>query len=97
MESILHNGSSKIKKKTRNTKHGERNFLCGCNKAYKSYPALYLHIKRKHEGIKPENTISTKTIDPVKKARTHTGRPHKVILFDILCFITHILANTRYR
>lgn len=25
-----------------------RDFLCGCGKAYLSYPALYTHIKFKH-------------------------------------------------
>lgn len=32
---------------------GERNYLCGCRKAYLSYPALYTHVKNKHDGIFP--------------------------------------------
>lgn len=32
---------------------GERNYLCGCNKAYLSYPALYTHVKNKHGGMFP--------------------------------------------
>ena len=32
---------------------GERNYLCGCNKAYLSYPALYTHVKNKHGGVFP--------------------------------------------
>jgi hypothetical protein len=30
-----------------------RDFLCGCGKRYLSYPALYTHIKTKHEGRQP--------------------------------------------
>lgn len=66
--------SHKIKK-TRNTKDGERNHICGCGKAYKSYPALYLHIQRKHDSQKPENTISVETVAKKKPDNTHTGRP----------------------
>ena len=32
---------------------GARNYLCGCGKAYLSYPALYTHVKNKHTGIFP--------------------------------------------
>lgn len=27
--------------------------MCGCRKAYLSYPALYTHVKNKHEGVFP--------------------------------------------
>jgi hypothetical protein len=27
-----------------------RNFSCSCGKSYLSYPALYTHIKTKHNG-----------------------------------------------
>lgn len=27
--------------------------MCGCNKAYLSYPALYTHVKNKHGGVFP--------------------------------------------
>ena len=30
-----------------------RDYLCGCGKRYLSYPALYTHIKTKHDGIQP--------------------------------------------
>ena len=33
-------------------------YSCGCGKVYKSYPALYTHIRTKHDGIKPEGTIT---------------------------------------
>ncbi len=29
----------------------DRPFECSCKKSYKSYPALYTHIKNKHNGI----------------------------------------------
>lgn len=43
------------KKKNRRPRSaaGERNYLCGCNKAYLSYPALYTHVKNKHGGVFP--------------------------------------------
>jgi hypothetical protein len=46
---------SKLSKKKRRPRSaaGERNYLCGCGKAYLSYPALYTHVKNKHDGIFP--------------------------------------------
>ena len=40
------------KKKTRRTRKDEdgRDFTCPCGKSYLSYPALYTHIKTKHQG-----------------------------------------------
>jgi len=31
----------------------ERNYICVCGKRYLSYPALYTHIKNKHQGKAP--------------------------------------------
>lgn len=36
-----------------------RDYQCGCGKRYLSYPALYTHIKTKHEGKQPEGTLKT--------------------------------------
>lgn len=36
-----------------------RDFMCGCGKRYLSYPALYTHIKTKHEGRQPEGTLKS--------------------------------------
>lgn len=36
-----------------------RDFQCGCGKRYLSYPALYTHIKTKHEGVQPQGTLKT--------------------------------------
>lgn len=49
------NGMTKKEKKIRRPRSaaGERNYLCGCNKAYLSYPALYTHVKNKHGGVFP--------------------------------------------
>jgi hypothetical protein len=40
------------KKRIRRTKKNDvgRDFLCPCGKSYLSYPALYTHIKNKHNG-----------------------------------------------
>lgn len=43
---------SKKKRRPRSSA-GERNYFCGCGKAYLSYPALYTHVKNKHDGIFP--------------------------------------------
>ena len=46
--------SRDLKKKRRpRSAAGDRNYLCGCGKAYLSYPALYTHVKNKHDGIFP--------------------------------------------
>ena len=34
-----------------------RNYTCGCGKSYLSYPALYTHLKQKHDGKQPHGTI----------------------------------------
>ena len=47
------------KRRTRSAA-GERNYVCGCGKAYLSYPALYTHVKNKHEGTFPEGSIVKK-------------------------------------
>ena len=46
----------------------ERKFGCPCGKWYLSYPALFTHVKQKHEGKPPGALIKPKT----DKAR---GRP----------------------
>lgn len=43
---------SKRKRRPRSSA-GERNYFCGCGKAYLSYPALYTHVKNKHDGVFP--------------------------------------------
>lgn len=44
------------KKKRARANVGDRNYTCGCGKAYLSYPALYTHIKTKHDGVTPSGT-----------------------------------------
>lgn len=41
---------------------GERNYSCGCSKAYLSYPALYTHVKNKHNGIFPIGSHSRRKL-----------------------------------
>lgn len=31
----------------------DRNYKCSCGRSYLSYPALYTHIKTKHDGKVP--------------------------------------------
>lgn len=48
----LNNEKNKKKRRPRSAA-GAWNYLCGCGKAYLSYPALYTHVKNKHTGIFP--------------------------------------------
>jgi hypothetical protein len=55
--SVSQGGNHKHKHKRR-SKHDDqgRDYRCGCTKKYLSYPALYTHIKTKHNGITPKGT-----------------------------------------
>ena len=55
---------ARSKRRSKNDNVG-RTYSCGCNKSYLSYPALYTHIKQKHNGVAPEGT---------NNAQFHTGR-----------------------
>ena len=55
----------------------DREYKCGCGKTYLSYPALYTHIKNKHNGKTPEGTTANQK--PNDKCR---GRPRKNILLN---------------
>ena len=61
----------KMKRRSKNDQEG-RDFACGCGKTYLSYPALYTHIKTKHDGKFPEGTTS-----PPSKNSKGRGRPRK--------------------
>jgi hypothetical protein len=50
----------KSKRRTRNESNEDRNYSCGCGKSYLSYPALYLHLRNKHEGRAPDGTLLPK-------------------------------------
>jgi len=73
--------SVKIQKKARNESDGDKNFICGgCERGYKSYPALYLHVKRKHNGIIPPNTQTLRAARPALHISVQPGRPNKVYI-----------------
>jgi len=55
----------------------KRDFICGCGRSYVSYPAIYLHIKNKHNSIRPPDTIIPENDEKEKVKR---GRP-KVLEF----------------
>ena len=46
-----------------------RDFSCGCGKRYLSYPALYTHIKTKHDGVQPQGTQKTGYTTVIKKPK----------------------------
>jgi len=76
--SNLQLSSLKITKEPKKDSKDSMTFMCGgCPKRYKSYPALYLHIKRKHQGVRPPNTKIAKPTQPTFVANAQTGRPSK--------------------
>lgn len=63
---------TKQKRRSKNDSNG-RDYVCGCGKTYLSYPALYTHIKTKHNGKMPVGTNANQ----VQNGRGR-GRPRKV-------------------
>ena len=68
-----------------------RDYLCGCGKRYLSYPALYTHIKTKHDGKQPEGTLKTGT-NPITK-RTKVKLEEET-LKAIIAFFSDFELNT---
>lgn len=69
--------AAQAKKRRAKGEAGEGNYVCGCGKAYLSYPALYTHIKTKHDGITPSGTTQPQT-----SSKSGRGRPKvKRLLF----------------
>ena len=68
----------------------ERDYKCGCGKKYYSYPALYTHIKTKHDGKTPEGTNANQIQNG--KGR---GRPRKNFLTNEDAFIRRKRENNR--
>ena len=67
---------TKQKRRSKNDCIG-RDYVCGCGKTYLSYPALYTHIKTKHNGKTPEGTNANQ----VQSGRGR-GRPRKNFLLS---------------
>jgi len=61
----------KSKRRTRNDL-SDRDYKCGCGKMYLSYPALYTHVKQKHEGCAPDGTTA-----PCSRLGKTRGRPKR--------------------
>lgn len=77
--------SIKIQKRPLPIPPGKRNYICGgCEKSYKSYPALYLHIKRKHDGQKPQGTCTRKSLVLAPEEKVSTVKPQKVIILVLV-------------
>lgn len=74
--------SNKIKKRVKNNLAEPQHFVCGeCNKAYKFYPGLYLHIKSKHDGVRPQGTTIIRPERSTLEIDARPGRPKKVNFF----------------
>ncbi|EGR28029.1 zinc carboxypeptidase family protein, putative [Ichthyophthirius multifiliis] len=85
------------KKKSRRVRADQtnRDYTCGCGKSYLSYPALYTHIKQKHEGKTPQGTKKP------QKNKGQRGRPSlsqfqqsHVTIYIFIPFILIIQQNT---
>ena len=52
-------------------------FHCGCSKSYQSYPALYTHVKNKHDGVFPlgSNARRKAPLDPQMPPSFFERRP----------------------
>lgn len=71
-QSLKKDGKNKrAKRRSKNDVEG-RVHICGCGKSYLSYPALYTHIKTKHNGIEPGGTKASK-----ERSGRGRGRPRK--------------------
>lgn len=55
----------------------DRPFICPCGKTYLSYPALFTHIKQKHNGVVYITLIQPPGDIIRPKATNKRGRPRK--------------------
>lgn len=69
MEEIANSYLEKIPTRRSRKDEEGRDFQCGCGKRYLSYPALYTHIKTKHEGRQPEGTLKVGLSQAVKRSK----------------------------
>ena len=68
--------SNPAKRRRAKGETGEGNYICGCGKIYLSYPALYTHIKTKHDGVTPPGTTQPQT-----SSKSGRGRPKVWFIF----------------
>lgn len=71
-------------KRRSKTDSKNRNFLCGCGKSYLSYPALYTHIKTKHDGFNPQGTTAYSLSSSKKRGRPKKPMEEEIDLAKIL-------------
>ena len=88
-EKNIRKPGEKQKRRSKNECYG-RDYKCGCGKEYLSYPALYTHIKTKHDGKTPEGTNANQIQNG--KGR---GRPRKNFLTNEEAIIRRKRENNR--
>ena len=88
-EKNIRKPGEKQKRRTKSQCYG-RDYKCGCGKEYLSYPALYTHIKTKHDGKTPEGTNANQIQNG--KGR---GRPRKNFLTNEEAVIRRKRENNR--
>ncbi len=70
--SMEQDGSFNQAPKKQRSSEGEWNYFCGCAKSYLSYPALYTHVKNKHDGVFPIGSNAKRRLP--KSMRQETER-----------------------
>ena len=88
-EKNIRKPGEKQKRRSKNECYG-RDYRCGCGKEYLSYPALYTHIKTKHDGKTPEGTNANQIQNG--KGR---GRPRKNFLTNEEAIMRRKRENNR--
>ncbi|CAD8049229.1 unnamed protein product [Paramecium primaurelia] len=66
--------SVQARARRRRNDQSSRDYTCGCGKSYLSYPALYTHLKQKHQGSPPQGTTQPNNMNP----KANRGRPKRL-------------------
>jgi len=74
------NQLKKQRKRRTLSETSKRDFVCGCGKKYVSYPAIYLHVQRKHNSEWPKDTIIPEKTNEQEKVKR--GRPKVIFILS---------------
>lgn len=72
----------------KNQTEGKRDFGCPCGKTYLSYPALFTHVKQKHNG--KVNLKITQPPGKLTKPKKEKPRGRPKIHVDVNCFLLRL-------
>ena len=66
--------------------------MCGCKKEYLSYPALYTHVKLKHDGKFPQGSTSKRLIMKGDTSAAEDFKKKGNLVLEIKEFLNKILV-----